>query len=209
LPRARAASQHVALAHALLSLVRNVWGHVCDRDRRHPHAPDLHHGKDTRLMILVEAKFYPFLLMSVRGRGHSEAEYRAMFDATDAVGRTALREGTRYVCISVSSGTMSAAERKYVANRIAASPKELKDVSLATFVIVESQAFRGVLTALRWLAPALVNVDPVASVDAAMSAAAAAFERQGIQVDGALTRGARHWLQEQAALQGHASTTPS
>lgn len=156
-------------------------------------------------MILVEAKFYPFLLMSVRGNGHSDREYSAMFDATDAVARRALHDRTKHVVISVSTGTMSAGERQLVAKRMASAPKELATVILGTYVIVASAAFRGVLTALRWLAPALVNLEPVASVDAAMAGAASMFERNGIDVDVQQVRGARYWLEKQVTLTREAS----
>jgi hypothetical protein len=158
-------------------------------------------------MILVEAKYYPFVLMSVRGNHHTESEYGVMFDAMDAVARKALRDGTRHLVISVSNHNMSAGERKFVATRAAAIPSEQQAVSLGTYVIVESAAFRGVLTALRWLAPSLVSIDPVGSVEAAMSSAVATFKRERIQVDGVCARRARQWLEEQTRLQQQAPST--
>ncbi len=160
-------------------------------------------------MILVEPKYYPFLLMSVRGSSHSESEYRAMFEATEAVGRKALRDKTKHVVISVSGGNMSAGERRFVADRAAATPKELEEVSVHTYVIVESSTYRGVLTALRWLAPSLVKIEPVGSVEAAMTGAAATFKAHGIAVDGAQTRHARQWLEEQLILQRKALAAAS
>ena len=152
-------------------------------------------------MILVEAKFYPYLLMAFQGTGHTEAEYRAMFTATEAVGRRALAEKTKYVCISVSGGNMSAAERKLVAALMEESPKELEAASLRSFVIAESAVFRGVLTALRWISPRFATVTPVASIDVAMTGAEADLRENDIRFDPGSTPRVRQWLEQQIALQ--------
>jgi hypothetical protein len=152
-----------------------------------------------RPMITVESRFYPYLLISFRGTGHEAAEYRAMFDATEAIGRKALRERTRYVCVSITSGGMSASEREIVARMIQEAPKDLQNVAIGTFVVVRSALFRGIVTALRWVSPALANIEPVSSADVAMSNAEAAFRRNGITVGIAETELARRWLQDQAA----------
>jgi len=159
-------------------------------------------------MIVVEAKYYPYLLMGVGGERHTEADYVAMFEATEAVARQAIRDKTRHVVVSSSNFNMSAAERKFVAARAAAVPQELQDVSLGAYVIAESLAIRGVLTALRWLTPSLVSVEAVGSVDAAMTATAAVFEAHGIKVNAERTRGARRWLEEQTVLQRKAAGAP-
>jgi hypothetical protein len=151
----------------------------------------------TRAMMLVEAKFYPYIVISFRGTGHAEAEYRAMFEAAEAAARRALRERTKCVCISISSGSMSAAERKLVARLIEESPKDLQHAAIGTFVVVQNALFRGIITALRWVAPTLTTLEPVSSVDFAMNRAAEAFRLHRITVGSAETEGARRWLKDQ------------
>ena len=157
-------------------------------------------------MIIVEAKFYPFLLMSIQGDRQAEAEYLGMFEATEAVARKAIREKTRHVCISVGGGAMSASERRFVATRVAASPAEFRRVVIASFVVVDSAVFRGVLTALRWLAPSLVGIGAVGSIDAAMAAADETFRAHGIGVDPVCSDGARRWLARHANLRSTAES---
>jgi hypothetical protein len=158
------------------------------------------------IMMAFEAKLYPFVLMSIRGNGYADSEYCAMIEAIEAVARKALLEKTKHVLISVSSGSMSPRERQFVAKRLDAAPKELASVVLNTYVISSSATFRGVLTALRWVVPTLMNFEAVASVEAAMTAAAATFERHGIEVDGVTARGARYWLEKQVTLSNEETT---
>jgi hypothetical protein len=146
-------------------------------------------------MIQVESAYYPYLLMRVSGEP-TERELASMFDATDAVSQLALEKKTRHVSISVGEPKLGARERKYIASRIAAMPKEHMSLSLGSFVVVESAAFRGVLTALRWLAPSLVSVDPVKSIDQALDAAGSLFAANAIRVEAPLRQRAKDWLEK-------------
>jgi hypothetical protein len=156
-------------------------------------------------MMVVESKFYPYLLMSTRGNTHTEPELRAMLEATAAVGRTALRNGTKHVSVAIGGANMSASERKTLARLMEDFPKELLDLILGSYVIIDSPILRGALTALRWLSPKLVMIEAVSSVPAAMAAAAAALEKHGIAVDAGRVDGARRWLQKEQERQEHAS----
>jgi len=152
-------------------------------------------------MIVFETGFYPYVLTSFRGKGFTEAEYTAFLGLSAAMGKKAQAAGTRHVSITLGGVEMAASERKMVARLMETFPKELMDLNVASYVIVPSPAIRGIITALRWLSPKLKVIEPVASIDDAMTAAAAALRAHGVSVPEMQATGARRWLRAELSRQ--------
>jgi hypothetical protein len=160
-------------------------------------------------MIVVESKFYPYVLMSIRGDSNSEAEVRGMLESTMVIGRNALRAGTRHVCVTLGGTSMTPGERRMMASMMVDFPQELLALILGSFVVVENPIMRGALTALRWLSPKLVMIEPVPSVVAAMDAGDAALRKNGIAVKKERRQSAQRWLEaEEEARRAAARVSP-
>jgi len=151
-------------------------------------------------MIVLESGFYPYVLISFRGKDFSEAEFTAHLDASAAVGRKAQEAGTRHAVITLGGADMRASKRKMVAELMEDFPKELMDLPVGSYVVVNSAVVRGIVTVLRWLSPRLSRIEAVESIDDAMVAASAAFRANGIVVEAATTSSARRWLEDELAL---------
>ncbi len=156
-------------------------------------------------MIIVESKFYPYVLMSYRGEHHGEAELRIMLERTRVIGQNALRAGTRHVYVTLGSTTMTAADRKLMASLMVDFPAELLALILGMYVIVENPIVRGALTALRWISPKLVMIEPVSSIQAAMDAAEATLGKHGIPVKKDQRLGAQRWIEAEEEARRAAS----
>ena len=145
-------------------------------------------------MIVVETRFYPIVLLSYRGQLRSEADHRAALTQLEALGRKAQREGTRHVAITLGGTGMAATERQVVARLMESFPKDLLDLYLASYVVIDSALLRGMFTALKWLSPKLSGVEPIASAELAVSAAAATLEAHGTPAGDGILQGVRYWL---------------
>jgi hypothetical protein len=155
-------------------------------------------------MIVVETRFYPIVLTSYRGQVRSEADHRASLTQLEALGRKAQREGTRHVSIALGGAGMAATERQMVAKLMESFPKDLLDLFLGSYVIIDSALVRGMFTALKWLSPKLSRVEPMASVESAVAAAAAALAAHGTPADDATLQGVRFWLKMEKKRSGAA-----
>ena len=145
-------------------------------------------------MIPISTEFYPFVLTSYRAQSNSEADYRDMFERTAEIARKSIRDRTFHVSISWGATILSAAERKVIGQLLDEYPKQYFDRVIGAYVIVPNALTRGVMTALRWIAPKLVSVESVASVDAAIRESDARLKKHAIPAERALVDGARAWL---------------
>lgn len=157
-------------------------------------------------MITINTDHYPFVLASYRGDHYSEATLGAMFAQMTDIARKSIRDGTFHVAVTLGGANMNAAQRKIVSDLLAAYPAEYMERTTGSFVIVPSAVVRGAMTALRWIAPKLVMVESVATVEEAMRAGTARLRERGIAVDEQTIIGARRWLAAQARL--NAGTSP-
>jgi hypothetical protein len=151
-------------------------------------------------MITVNTEHYPFVLSSYRGDQYPEAMLRGMFAQMAEIARKSIHDGTRHVAVTLGGANMNAAQRKIVAELLAAFPAEYMDRTIGSFVIVPSAVVRGAMTALRWISPKLVQVESVATVDDALRDATARLRERGVAVDEPTIIGARRWLNAQARL---------
>lgn len=150
-------------------------------------------------MVTIETRFYPFVLMSLRG-DPTESEYRTLFASVAKIARKALHENTKHVSIAVSGTVMSPSCRKLVASLMARYPEELLAPGLGSYVIVESQTIRGALVALRWISPRMVIMNTMVTEEDPMTAGLTRLREHGVEVDRAQLMGARSWLRTEANL---------
>jgi hypothetical protein len=130
--------------------------------------------------------FYPILLWST-SEPFAPGELDAHVIKLAAIADKGIRNRTRHVVVvTTTSVNLSAAGRKSVA---AALHRHLtpaqNDVSLASFLPVDSTVIRGILTAFRWLSPESVkSVRMESSPGAALEAALKALEAYGTPFTG-------------------------
>jgi hypothetical protein len=143
--------------------------------------------------------FYPILLSSMEEplqQGELDAYFQKLIPLADA----GIRKREQYIVIVLNDPMkFSAAARKKVLEAQARylSPAQM-DVTLASFVYVNSAFARGAVTALRWVAPELIkSVRLVANLEAAMNDALALLEAEGRPF-----RGNRQALRRELGLSG-------
>lgn len=148
-------------------------------------------------MIKLTAELYPFILVSYQGKSCTDDEIRAMFDRMNELSRRAITDKTHYVIISLGGTSLNAANRKLIAELVNECPKEYFDRTIGSFVIVPSAVLRGMMTALRWVAPALATVESVSSLEEAVEAGVACLEKHRIAIDRGIVTEARLWLRHE------------
>ncbi|APR87806.1 hypothetical protein A7982_13155 [Minicystis rosea] len=158
-------------------------------------------------MIIVNQDYYPFVLQSYPLSSNTESDYRAMMDAMAKVAQRAIERDTYHVVLTLGGAEMSAAERKYVASLLETWPKHYMDRTVGSFVVVPNAIVRGVITALRWMAPKLVNVETVATIDdAVLAGKQALFRTKGIALEQPLLNAARRWLEAEVRRRNQTSS---
>jgi hypothetical protein len=157
-------------------------------------------------MITINTDHYPFVLSSYRGDSFPEPMLVAMFEKTAKIAEKAIADGSHHVVLTLGGANMNAAQRKIVADLLVDFPAEYMERAVGSFVIVPSALVRGAMTALRWIAPKLVMVESVASIEEAVRQGAARLRERGIAVDERTVAAARRWLVAQERL--NAARTP-
>jgi hypothetical protein len=119
------------------------------------------------MSILLDLDSYPFILQGFpRGR-KTEAELGALFDQMAIVGRRAVESRALHVVVALGDENFTAAERRIIANRMARAPADEAARVVGAFAVIDSTLARGVLTALRWLAPRVIPVVAAATPETA------------------------------------------
>src|SRR5690242_9647371 len=103
------------------------------------------------------------------------------YDCHESVLARARGARTKFVLVTdtFGAGRPSPAARKRIADRFAALGPDAKDITVATYIIIENALLRGVVTALAWLDPRLESSVTVASPAAAIEGATAVLKTQG------------------------------
>jgi hypothetical protein len=151
-------------------------------------------------MITVNTDHYPFVLSSYRGESFPEAMLAEMFEQTGKIAQKAIADGSHHVAVTLGGANMNAAQRKIVADLLVDFPAAYMERVVGSFVIVPSALVRGAMTALRWIAPKLVMVESVATIEEALRKGTARLRERGIPVDERTIVGARRWLVAQEKL---------
>lgn len=148
-------------------------------------------------MIVTCVDFYPLIVMSISESATSRDDIDAMFARFHELAERAIQRGTYHASVCITRGTLTATERKYVAELTDKVPSAELERTVASYVVIESSMLRGALTALRWLSPKLVMVEHASSIDEALDGCKARLDERGSLVAEDAVRGARAWLQDQ------------
>jgi hypothetical protein len=146
-------------------------------------------------VITVHTDCYPLVLFYFSPEKHQEADWRALFEKTDEIARRALLSGSYYATIAVVDATVSAAERKLIAQLFEATPPELRARVASSYVVGLPGPIRTILVGLRWLAPNLVQTEPASTVEEAIAAAVKVLSGRGVRVEETARASARRWLE--------------
>jgi hypothetical protein len=135
---------------------------------------------------VLDNTFYPILLWST-SEPFAPGELDALGTKLAAIADEGIRTGKRHVVVvTVNSVNLSAAGRKSVAAALERHMNQARnDVTLASFLPVNSALIRGILTAFRWLsAESVKTVRMEASPREALDAALRALEQNGTPFTG-------------------------
>ena len=134
------------------------------------------------MSILVDADAYPFVLQRFPRGPKGEAALAELFDCMAEIGARALRDDTFHVVIALGDEEFTAPERRSIAMRMRAAPPAQAARVVGAYAVIENAFARGVLTALRWLAPSAIPVVPAATPDAAIDLAEARLRKALVRV---------------------------
>jgi hypothetical protein len=141
---------------------------------------------DQGVPTVLNDTFYPILLMGM-DEPYAPGEIEAYLEKLVAIANEALRTRKRHVVIVMNDPTkVSAAGRRKVADAVAKrmTPTQI-DVTLASFLPIDSALVRGVLTAFKWFSPhTLKSLQVVDSLQSALDQALAALEAHGTPFTG-------------------------
>jgi hypothetical protein len=134
------------------------------------------------MSITLIDETYPFILQGFPVGPKTEPALRALFRHMSEIGERAVRGGTLHVVVAVGDEHFTAAERKLIADCMAQASREEAERVVGAFAVIESGFARGVLTALRWLAPRVIPVVAAATTDEAIDLAKACLQNAGVEV---------------------------
>jgi hypothetical protein len=132
-------------------------------------------------ITLIE-ETYPFLLQGFPAGPKTEPALRDLFRRMSGIAQRALKNGTVHVVVAMGDENFTAAERKIIAECMAQASREEAGRVVGAFAVIESTFARGVLTALRWLAPKAIPVVAAGTPDEAIELARACLQRAGVGV---------------------------
>jgi hypothetical protein len=111
------------------------------------------------------------------------------YEWNEAVLERARRERTKFVLVTDTFGAArpSPAARKRIAERFARMPRDVGEITIASYIIIENALLRGVVTALAWMDPRLEGSVTVASVPLAIEGAIKSLTAAGVTPPANLT----------------------
>jgi hypothetical protein len=121
-------------------------------------------------MVRVDSSRFPLLIVEWRG-AITDQELSDFFASMDALADRAANTRQHYAVLSDGEASFSAVQRHRIAAWIAGFPALRKHWDRGNYVVIASAVGRGVLTAIKWVAPALTNVYVFASREEAEQAA--------------------------------------
>jgi hypothetical protein len=135
---------------------------------------------------ILNETFYPILLTGL-DEPFLPGEIEAYLEKLLAIANEGIRTGKRHVVIVINDPTkVSAAGRRRVADAVTSrlTPAQL-DVTLASFLPIDSALVRGAVTAFKWFSPeALKSLRVVSSMRGALSEALRALDQHGTPFTG-------------------------
>ena len=134
------------------------------------------------MSITLIDETYPFILQGFPAGPKTEPAVRDLFRRMSEIGQRAVKGGTVHVVVAVGDEHFTAAERRLVAECMAKASREEAERVVGAFAVIESTFARGVLTALRWLAPNVIPVVAAGTPDEAIALAKACLHQAGVDV---------------------------
>src|SRR5262249_39297017 len=125
---------------------------------------------------------YPFVLQGFPAGPKTEPAILSLFGRMSEIGERAVRGGTVHVVVAVGDEHFTAAERKLIAECMSKASRAEAERVVGAFAVIESTVARGVLTALRWLAPSVIPVVAARTTDEAIDLATARLRTAGVDV---------------------------
>jgi hypothetical protein len=120
--------------------------------------------------VNIDAEQFPLILVRWSG-AVSEHELITFFREMDKLADRAAEARRHYAVVSQGEADFTPTQRKRLADWTAGFPEARAQWDLGNFVVLESAAARGVLTAVRWLSPKLSKVFVYPSLAQARAAA--------------------------------------
>jgi hypothetical protein len=125
---------------------------------------------------------YPFILQGFPTGPKTEPALIDLFRRMSEIAQRAVENGTVHVVVAVGDEHFTAAERKVVAECMSQAPREEAERVVGAFAVIENPFARGVLTALRWLAPNVIPVVAASTTDEAIELAKACLQKAGVDI---------------------------
>jgi hypothetical protein len=132
-------------------------------------------------ITLIE-ETYPFVLQGFPAGPKTEPALRDLFRRMSDIAQRAVETGTVHVVVAVGDEHFTAAERKVIAECMSQAPRDEAARVVGAFAVIENPFARGVLTALRWLAPNVIPVVAASTTDEAIELAKACLREAGVDL---------------------------
>jgi hypothetical protein len=134
------------------------------------------------MSITLIDETYPFILQGFPLGPKTEPALRELFQRMSEIAQRAVESGTVHVVVALGDEHFTAAERKVIAECMSQAPRVEAERVVGAFAVIENPFARGVLTALRWLAPNVIPVVAAGTTDEAIELAKACLRRAGVDV---------------------------
>ena len=131
--------------------------------------------------INVDARWFPLILQRWPDQEVLDADLESFIGAIDDVAKRALAERTHYAVIVRGKTELNAGQRRRIGKWVREMPRELRERSAGSFIVISGPMQRGIITALKWILPELKDVFPAESLEAAVDAANAALAARGVR----------------------------
>ena len=132
------------------------------------------------MTIPLDLESYPFILQGFPRRRKTKEEIDALFAEMAIVGRRAVETHALHVVVAVGDEDFNAAERRIIADHMAQAPAAEAACVVGAFAVIESTFARGVLTALKWLAPSVIPVVAAPTPETAIHLAEMCLRANGV-----------------------------
>jgi hypothetical protein len=130
--------------------------------------------------IILETRWFPLVLQRWPPEV-TDTDLDSFFKELDDIARRALRMQLYYAVVVWGRATdLDAARRRRIARWVRAMPRELRERSAGSFLVMTSAMQRGAVTALRWILPELHDVHAFSTIDDAVNAALGALRSRNL-----------------------------
>ena len=129
---------------------------------------------------MLEPRWFPLVLQRWPPEV-TDADLEEFFAALDGIARRAQRQQLYYAVVVWGRSTdLDAARRRRIARWVRGMPRELRERSAGSYLVVSSAMQRGAVTALRWILPELHDVYAYSTIDDAVKAALSALRSRNL-----------------------------